>query len=43
MLPTAESVAKEICRTTSGAAFRHKVLKLYGTPYADNRVDANTD
>ena len=39
----AQVVAKEICRTTSGAAFRHKVLKLYGTPYADNRVDANTD
>ncbi|KAH8047431.1 GABA-A receptor [Aureococcus anophagefferens] len=33
----AQVVAKEICRTTSGAAFRHKVLKLYGAPYADNR------
>lgn len=36
----AESVAKEICRTTTWGT-HHKVLKLYGTAYADNRVDAN--
>jgi len=38
----AEVIGKEICRTTS-SDFRHRVLKLYGTPYADNRVDANTE
>lgn len=38
----AESVAKEICRTTAPGS-HHKVLKLYGTPYADNRVDAALD
>lgn len=36
----AEKVAKEICRTT-GFGYSHRVIKLYGAPYADVRVDAN--
>ena len=35
-------VAAEICRNT-GADYAHRVIKLYGTEYADSRVDLVLD